>query len=276
MTRPGLGAILAGDRVVTPASVYDPLTLRIAADLGCEMAMLGGSVASYAILGEPDLILVSLGELADLVRRITRAAPVPLLVDADHGFGNALNARRTVEALDLAGAAGCSIEDTALPEPHGAPGGLIPVEEAAGKLAAAVEGKRTDGFVVAGRTAFEGDIDALRARVRAYSATGIDALFFTRMRDRAALEAARAETALPFILGGVAPAIDDPDWLAAQGVRIALRGHATFRESLEAAFAALQARHGGPPQPPDLLRHLTRADDRDADRARFLGKPAGE
>ncbi len=74
--------------------------------------MFGGSVASLAVLGDPDIALITLTELAEQMRRMSRAAALPVLVDADHGYGNALNVRRTVEELETAGAAGLTIEDT--------------------------------------------------------------------------------------------------------------------------------------------------------------------
>ena len=81
--------------------------------------MFGGSVASLAVLGDPDITLITLTELAEQMRRMSRAASLPVLVDADHGYGNALNVRRTVQELEAAGAAGLTIEDTLLPQAYG-------------------------------------------------------------------------------------------------------------------------------------------------------------
>src|SRR4051794_2690464 len=110
-------SILSGATCVRPASVYDAISVRIAADLGFELGMLGGSVASLAILGDPDVALITLTELAEQMRRISRAAALPVLVDADHGYGNALNVRRTIEELETAGAGGLTIKETVLPPP---------------------------------------------------------------------------------------------------------------------------------------------------------------
>src|SRR3954470_17724652 len=105
--------ILKGGRCYHPASVYDPLSARIAQELGFECGMFAGSTASLTVLGAPDLILLTLTEFADQARRIGRAARgLPLLVDADHGYGNALNAMRTVEELEAAGVAAMTLEDT--------------------------------------------------------------------------------------------------------------------------------------------------------------------
>ena len=111
--------ILEGDGCVFPASVHDPLSARIAEDLGFEMGMFAGSTASLVVLGAPDVLLVTLTEFAEQAYRICRAGNLPVLVDADHGYGNALNVRRTVEELENAGVAGLTIEDTLLPTPYG-------------------------------------------------------------------------------------------------------------------------------------------------------------
>jgi len=104
--RDALRLILTGSICIRPGSVYDAISIRIAEDLGFEVGMFGGSVASLAVLGDPDIALITLTELAEQMRRMSRAASLPVLVDADHGYGNALNVRRTVEELETAGAAG--------------------------------------------------------------------------------------------------------------------------------------------------------------------------
>src|SRR3954451_10845918 len=113
--REKLRSILSGGICVHPGSVYDAISIRIAEDLGFPLGMFGGSVASLAVLGDPDITLITLTELAEQMRRESRAPALPVLVDADHGYGNALNVRRTVQELETAGAAGLTIEDTLLP-----------------------------------------------------------------------------------------------------------------------------------------------------------------
>ena len=117
--REALRAILSGSACIRPGSVYDAISIRIAEDLGFEVGMFGGSVASLAVLGDPDIALITLTELAEQMRRMSRASALPVLVDADHGYGNALNVRRTIEELEAAGAAGLTIEDTLLPQAYG-------------------------------------------------------------------------------------------------------------------------------------------------------------
>ena len=132
-------ALLAGERCIHPGSVFDPISARIAEDLGFEIGMFAGSVASMTVLGAPDLIVLTLSEFAGQAYRINRAGGLPLMVDADHGYGNALNARRTVEELETAGVCGLSLEDTDLPTPYGttAPR-LISIDEGVAKMKAAL------------------------------------------------------------------------------------------------------------------------------------------
>ena len=145
-------AILEGDGCVHPGSVWDPVSARIAEELGFEAGMLAGSTAALAVLGAPDLILLTLSELAEQARRINRAAELPLLVDADHGYGNALNVMRAVEELEAAGVAALTIEDTDLPRRFGAGAAprLLAVEEGVGKMRAALAARRDPSLVVAG------------------------------------------------------------------------------------------------------------------------------
>src|SRR6201993_5251962 len=140
--REKLRSILSGQRCIRPGSVYDATSIRIAEDLGFEVGMFGGSVASLAVLGDPDIALITLPELAEQMRRMSRAARLPVLVDADHGYGNALNVRRTVQELEAAGAAGLTIEDTLLPQAFGETATqLISMEEGVGKIKAALDAR---------------------------------------------------------------------------------------------------------------------------------------
>ena len=152
--REALRAILKGSSCIRAGSVYDPVSARIAEDLGFELGMFGGSVASLAILGDPDVTLITLTELAEQMRRMSRASSLPVVVDADHGYGNALNVRRTVEELETAGISAMSIEDTVLPRPYGPNGkpSLSSVEEGVGKMKAALSARQDKNLVIAGRT----------------------------------------------------------------------------------------------------------------------------
>ena len=252
--REAFRAVLAGSAVVRPGSVYDAISARIAEDLKFEIGILGGSAASLAILGEPDLVLITLTELAEQVRRITRAGKLPLLVDADHGYGNALNVYRTVQELETAGAAALTIEDTLLPQAYGEPRPqLISIEEGVGKIKAAREGRSDPALVIFGRTgalAISG-LDDTIARARAYEAAGADALFFTGVKTRDQLTAIAVATALPIMLGTVDSDLDDDAFLLAQRVRIANQGHAPIAAATQAVHATLKALRDGV-RPKDL------------------------
>src|SRR5437764_1528268 len=185
--RETLRAIFAGSACIRPGSVYDAISIRIAEDLGFEVGMFGGSVASLAVLGDPDITLITLTELAEQMRRMSRAASLPVLVDADHGYGNALNVRRTVQELEAAGAAGLTIEDTLLPQAYGqAKTQLISLKEGLGKMKAALDARRDPSLVIIGRTGAASitSLDDAVARAKAYEATGVDALFFTGIKNR--------------------------------------------------------------------------------------------
>ncbi|HSB79062.1 MAG TPA: isocitrate lyase/PEP mutase family protein [Candidatus Methylomirabilis sp.] len=280
--REGFRAILSGQRCIHPASVFDPISARIAADLGFELGMFAGSTAALTVLGAPDLALLSLTEFAEQAYRICRAAELPLLVDADHGFGNALSVKRTVEELESAGVAALTIEDTLLPAAFGEPGTsrLISVEEGAGKMRAALAGRQDPRLVVLGRTsavAITGLEDAL-VRLRAYEAVGVDGLFLVGVKTRAQLAAISATVKLPLVLGNATGELEDLNYLIANRVRVCLQGHLPFMAAVRAVYETMKAlRDGTPPKQitqvasNDLLQQVTR----DADYKRwtkdFLG-----
>ena len=246
--REALRAILTGSACVRPGSVYDATSIRIADDLGFPLGMFGGSVASLAVLGDPDITLITLTELCEQMRRMSRAAELPVLVDADHGYGNALNVRRTVQELETAGAAGLTIEDTLLPQAFGqAKTQLISLEEGVGKMKAALDGRGDSSLVVIGRTgaASVTSLDDTIARAKAYEAVGVDALFFTGIKSRGELEAISAATKLPIVLGGAPEEMNDLAWLAGRRVRIALQGHAPFAAATQAVYETLKALREG-------------------------------
>ena len=279
--REKLRSILSGSACIHPGSVYDAISIRIAEDLGFPIGMFGGSVASLAVLGDPDISLITLTELAEQMRRMSRAAILPVLVDADHGYGNALNVRRTVQELETAGAAGLTIEDTLLPTAFGETRTqLISLEEGVGKMKAALSGRSDPSLVVMGRTgaaAISSLDDAIR-RAQAYEATGVDALFFTGIKSRAELEAIASATRLPIVLGGAPEDMNALDYLATQRVRIALQGHAPIAAATQAVYDTLKAlREGAAPKAlrglasSELNGRVMRESDVKARSADFLG-----
>ncbi len=279
--REAFRAILSGKDVIKPGSVYDPISARIAEDVGFELGLFGGSVASLTILGDPDLLLITLSELAEQVRRICRAGNIPVLVDADHGYGNALNVRRTVQELEAAGAAGLTIEDTLLPQAYGqAKPQVISIEEGVGKMKAALSGRSDLSLVIVGRTGAASitNIDDVVARAKAYEATGVDALFFTGLKTRAELQAISAATKLPIIMGSADGELADMIFLASQRVRVANQGHAPIAAATQAVYQTLkELRDGTSPKnlkglpSSELTNRVMRDADVKARIADFLG-----
>jgi carboxyvinyl-carboxyphosphonate phosphorylmutase len=283
--REALRAILKGPSCIRAGSVYDPISIRIAEDLGFELGMFGGSVASLAILGDPDITLITLTELCEQMRRMSRASALPVLVDADHGYGNALNVRRTVQELETAGAAGLTIEDTLLPQAFGvSEPQLISLEEGIGKMKAALDARGDPSLVIMGRTGTRGggpktsSFEECVARAKAYQATGVDALFFTGLTTRAEVQAIATATTLPIVLGNTQGELDDAAFLSSQRVKIALQGHTPFAAATQAVYETLKAlREGTPPKAlkglpsAQLTSRLMRDADAKVRASEFLG-----
>jgi carboxyvinyl-carboxyphosphonate phosphorylmutase len=275
-------ALIAEGRCFYPASVFDPISARIAEDLGFEVTMFAGSIASFTVLGAPDIVMLTLTEFASQVLRICRAGNLPLLVDADHGYGNALNVKRTVEELEIAGVCGLTIEDTLLPVSFGSSEGkdLISVDEGIGKMRAALAGREDRNLMIVGRTsavATTGVADAI-ARAKAYAASGVDAMFFAGVRTRAQLDAIASDLKIPIFLGGAGAELYDRDYLASRGVHICLQGHSPFLAAVRAVHETLKAlRDGTPPSDikavasADLMKRVTRETEYDKWSEEFLG-----
>ena len=274
--------ILEGDECAHPASVFDPISARIAEDLGFEVGMLAGSIASGTVLGAPDYIVLTLSEFSEQIHRICRAGTLPLLVDADHGYGNALSVRRTVEDLESAGVAALTIEDTLLPRPFGSSvSSMVSLDEGIGKMKAALSARQDPSLVVIGRTsalAIAGVSEAIR-RAKAYEAAGVDAMFLAGVSTRQELEAVNAEVSVPLLLGGAGGELSDRDYLSANGVRVALQGHLPFAAAVKAIHDTMSAlRNGTPPAEltemtasPELMARATRLAEYDAWGDDYLG-----
>jgi carboxyvinyl-carboxyphosphonate phosphorylmutase len=239
---------IAGSACIHPGSVYDAISARIAEELGFEVGMFAGSIASFTVLGAPDLIVLTLTEFAAQAYRINRAGKLPLMVDADHGYGNALNVMRTVQELETAGVAGLMIEDTLLPRAFGEKQPtVISLEEGVGKMRAALAAREDKSLTIIGRTSspsITGLADGIR-RLKAYEATGVDALFIAGGVTRSDLDAIAAEIKLPLMLGGGSADMQDKDYLASRGVRIALQGHQPFSAAVKATYDTLKALREG-------------------------------
>jgi len=263
--------LIAGNQCIHPGSVHDAISARIAEELGFEIGMFAGSIASFAVLGAPDLIVLTLTEFADQAYRINRAGKLPLMVDADHGYGNALNVMRTVQELETAGVAALMIEDTLLPRAFGEKKpSLLSLEEGVGKMRAALEAREDRSLTVIGRTSapsITGLTDGIK-RLKAYEAIGVDALFIAGGLTRHDLDSIAEEVKIPLMLGGVPADLLDKPYLASRGVRVALQGHQPFSASVQAIYNTLRAlREGTQPSAltgiasSETMARVTRAGD---------------
>ena len=256
-------SILNGDRCVYPGSVFDPISSRIAEDIGFEVGMFAGSIASFTVLGAPDVIVLTLSEFAQQAQRINRSSELPLMVDADHGYGNALNVKRTVEELEMAGVSGMSIEDTELPQPFGSVGHtkLLSISEGVGKMKAALDGRQDPNLVIAGRTSAPGvtNIEDALERAIAYEKVGVDAIFLVGVKTKEQLEKISNVISIPIILGGGGSSdLMDLDYLSAKNVRICLQGHQPFSAAVKAIYDTMKALREG--TPPDELQGIASAE----------------
>ena len=240
-------SVLSGSECLTIPTVYDPLSARVAETVGYELSFLAGSVASNTTLAAPDLIVLTLTEFADQIRRIMRVSKLSLLVDADHGYGNALNVMRTIQELEHAGVSALTIEDTAQPRRFGQSEPsftddmtreLISLEEMVGKLRAAVAARTDPALVIVARTSalWIEDVESTIARVQAYAATGVDAIFLVGLRNLEQLDAVHGAVKLPFIAPGGTPATIKHEDLAARGTRVRVLGHQPLSGALKALF----------------------------------------
>ena len=259
--RERLRAIVNGDRCIFPASVSDGISARIAGELGYEAMMFAGSVGSFAVLAAPDICVLTLTEFADQAYRINRAGLLPLCVDADHGYGNALSVKRTVEELETAGVAALTIEDTMLPATFGGEEGqLLSIEEGAGKMRAALAGRQDPRLMIVGRTSAIGitGVEDTIKRLKAYEAVGVDMLFMAGLKNREQLDAVASAVGKPLFLGSVPEDMMDLDYLSARKVRVCLQGHHQFWAGVQGVYNTLKALRDG--TKPSELKNVASAD----------------
>lgn len=240
-------ALLASKACYHTASVFDPMSARIAADLGFEVGILGGSVASLQVLAAPDFALISLSEFVEQATRIGRVARLPVIADADHGYGNALNVMRTVMELERAGIAALTLEDTLLPAQFGRKStDLIGVDEGVGKIRAALEARVDPDLAIIARThAGVLDADEVIRRTLAYQAAGADAICMVGIRDFSHLEQIAQNLSVPLMLVSYGnPLLRDDARLASLGVRIVVDGHAAYFAAIKATYDCLREQRG--------------------------------
>ncbi len=266
-------SVLARPTCTLAANIFDPLSASIAHMLEYEVCVLSGSVGKVANLGVPDGVLSNMSDVVDHCRRITRIADVSLMVDAEDGFGNAVNVARTVREMEAAGVSAIEIEDNFVPKEFNVQNpGLISKEEQVGKLQAAVAARTDLTTVIVARSAALGltPLDEALDRIQAYSQTGAEALMLTGSRSRGQLEAVHRVTTLPIcVLSPPADIRNDTAFLAATGVKILMLGNPTFSVTVKAIFDSLEHLKGGGSleelgdrqATPELLRSVNRTDE---------------
>jgi oxaloacetate decarboxylase len=246
-------SLIGGSKALSPASVFDPMSALIAQSVGYEIGLLAGSGVSATTLAAPDLCVHTITEYADQVRRIKRVSDICLFVDADGGYGNALNVMRCVQELEHAGVSGLSIEDTLLPRAFGQADGdnrMISIEEGVGKLRAALAARSDPSLVIAARTSALtfGGIDSAIARAKAYAATGVDMFFIAgRVDNLEHVRAVQAACKLPMIIGSQRGSLT-PAQLEACGARILNPSHqiiSAVAKTMRDTYAH-QRQHGAP------------------------------
>ncbi|MEO7243134.1 MAG: isocitrate lyase/phosphoenolpyruvate mutase family protein [Variovorax sp.] len=260
-----LKARLAKADIVVAPGVYDALTALVAEQAGFEALYLSGASIAYTRLGRSDVGLTTYTEVADTLAHITERVAVPVIVDADTGFGNALNMQRTVRGFERAGAAMIQIEDQGFPKRCGHLDGktLVSEREMTGKLKAALDARSSDHTLIMARTdavAVEG-LDAALDRAEAYLACGVDALFIEAVRSPADMQtacdrfAARVPMLANMVEGGKTP-IQDADALQAHGYRIAIFPGGTARavvRTLQGYYASLHQHRSTQPWRAQML-----------------------
>jgi 2-methylisocitrate lyase-like PEP mutase family enzyme len=243
------------DRLLDPhiliaPGCYDALSAALIQRTGFDAAYLSGASIAYTRLGQPDIGLVSMHEVVDIISAIRERVTLPLLVDADTGFGNALNLQRTVRLFERAGASALQIEDQQFPKRCGHLAGkqLIPVDEMTGKLRAACDARASPDTVIIARTdavAVEG-FDAALARAERYLEAGADVLFVEALADVESMRrlvrqlAARVPLLANMVEGGRTPLLTAAE-LQELGFAIAIFPGAMVRVQTFAALHYLEA-----------------------------------
>ncbi len=283
-------AILSRNACTPAAPIFDSLSARIADMLGWEACKLAGSVAKAADMGVPDSVpYTNMTDMVDVCRRITRAASLPLTVDADDGGATPVNVFRTVRELEAAGVASIEIEDNLVPtrldttvSRHAL---MIPEAEQVGKLKAAVAARTDPTTVIAARTTAIQELskeEAIR-RIKAYSQAGVDAIMLpggSVPLSRADIEAVHKATSLP-ILSTTSPTItglsgnikQDAPFFVANGVKLVYLGvglgQPPFAMAVKAIYDALKyLKDGGSvadlkdrQATPELMRQVIRNEE---------------
>ena len=244
---------LQHDKVLLAPGIYDALTALVAQQSGFEALYLSGASIAYTRLGRSDIGLTTFTEVQDTLARITERIETPVIVDADTGFGNALNVQRTVRGFERAGAAMIQLEDQDFPKRCGHLDGKVVITSAemCGKLRAALDARHDAGTLILARTdavAVEG-LEAALERAEHYLACGVDALFIEALRTPEQMDeackrfAGRVPLLANMVEGGKTP-VQDANELGQRGFRIVIFPGGTARavaHTLQAYYASLKA-----------------------------------
>ncbi len=246
---------LSGDRALVAPGVFDALTAALATAAGFEALYVSGAAIAYTRLGRPDIGLVSMNEVADTIALVRDRVATPLIVDADNGYGNALNVQRTVRTFERAGANAIQLEDQTLPKRcgHLQDKTLVTAAEMAGKIRAAVDARASAETLIVARTdavAVEGFSRAVE-RAHVYAEAGADVLFVEApvSREQLASVTAALGSVRPLVAnmveGGETPMLSAGD-LDAMGFRLVIFPGGIVRALAHAArdYYGSLARHG--------------------------------
>lgn len=242
--------LLARPKAVLMPGAADALTARIIEETGFEMLMFTGAGFANLEFGVPDLGLVTMTEMAEQVARITDAVNIPVLADADTGFGNALNVQRTVRVMERAGAAGIFLEDQIFPKRCGHFEGkeVIAREEMILKLKAALDARTNPDTVIIARTdayAVHG-FEAAIERAQAYAEIGVDATFVEAPRKLSELAEIPKRIPVPQVINIVEGGKTPPaslETLDEMGFRIVFYANAAMRGAVKGMRHVLEALH---------------------------------
>jgi len=251
MTKISFKQRLAEERVLLAPGVYDALSALVAEQAGFEALYLSGASIAYTRLGRSDVGLTTYSEVVETLARITERVTLPVIVDADTGFGNALNVMRTVKGFERAGAAMIQLEDQTFPKRCGHLDGktVVPVQEMVGKLKAALDARTNADTLILARTdalASEG-LEAALERAERYLECGVDALFVEALRTPEQMDAActRFSHRIPMLAnmveGGKTP-VQNATELQTRGFRIVIFPGGTARavvHTLQGYYASL-------------------------------------
>ena len=269
MTAIRLRALIAAANPTVLAGCYDGVSARLVQQAGFQAAHMSGFAVAGSLLGKPDVGLLTMTEMADAASRLARVLSIPLLADADTGYGNALNVVRTVEAYIAAGVAGMHLEDQQMPKRCGHLAGktVVSPDEMASKLRAAIDTRDDAGIdmVIIARTdarAEEG-LGAALERARRYRDAGADMLFVEALHSPAEVETVAEtfrDTPLVFNASEARPPEFTLDQLAEMGFSVVLAPITTLLSATKAMQEGLTDLHEQGLHP-DRLATMTSYDD---------------